>query len=438
VPPPTLVPYSRKLSCAQFLESPPVTGQPAQPTPAPAPAAPPAPPKKRRRIWRILAIAAAVLTVVLVGVRLALPSIVRWQVNQILNQSPLYSGKIDDIQISLWRGAYSIQGVSISKTTGNIPVPLFTAKTVDLALQWDALLSGSLVGRVTILEPEINFVDAPDISSAQGGAQGPWLTMIRELFPLRINSCRIVDGTVRFHAFHKTPPVDLHASSVNINIENLTNISNEVTPMVTTVQASGLVMNHAKFEFRMQLDPFSYYPTFQLAFRLLALDVTKINDLTRAYGMFDYEQGWFDLVVDLECSEGQLSGYIKPLFRNVRILSLDKDIKEDNVIEFFWEALLGGVTAILTNQSRDQFGTKIPIEGSILQPQPLILETLGNILRNAFVRAYLPRLSPRNVHTQIQQTMVVQDEFIQFKPGSALDPAKPDDDFQPSSSLNSP
>ncbi len=411
-----------------------MAGDQTQPIPAASPASPP---KKRRKIWRVLLITFAAILLVLIGVRLTLPSIIRWQVNEVLNQSPLYSGKIQEIHINLWRGAYSIQGVTITKTTGNIPVPLFTAKTVDLALQWDALLSGAFVGRVTIYEPEINFVDAPDVSSAQGGAQGPWLTMMRELFPLRINSCRIVDGTVRFHAFHKNPPVDIYASNVSIDIENLTNISNDIAPLVTTVAATGVVMNHAKFEFRMELDPFSYYPTFQLAFRLLALDVTKINDLTRAYGMFDYEQGWFDLVIDLDCSEGQLSGYIKPLFRNVRILSLDKDIAEDNVIEFFWEALLGGVTAILTNQSRDQFGTKIPIEGSILQPQPLILETLGNVFRNAFIRAYLPRLTPRNAHTQIQQTTTVQDEFVQFKPGAALDPAAPDDDFKPSSSPQS-
>ncbi len=390
----------------------------------------PKPPRSRRwrRFWQVLGIVILALTAVLIGVRLALPSIVRWQVNDILNQNPMYKGEIQDVQISLWRGAYSISGITLNKSTGNIPVPLFTAKTVDLSVQWSALFHGSFVGEIIIYDPELNFVDAADEAMGQAGS-GPWLTMISELFPLKINSMRIENGSARFHAFHKNPPVDIYASQVNITIENLTNIRDDTQPMVAKVKADGMVMDNAKFEFTMQIDPFSYYPTFSLAFRLLGLDVTKMNDLTQAYGMFDYEDGWFDLVVELEAQEGQLQGYIKPLFRNVRVLSLSNDIKEDNVIEFFWEALVGGVTQILKNQSRDQFGTKIPIEGSLTQPQPRILETLGNVLRNAFIRAYLPKFTPqtRKAAEQPAAATSIQEDTMHFKPGSIVAPGAASD-----------
>src|SRR5438552_12078987 len=141
----------------------------------------------------------------------------------------------------------------------------------------------------------------------------------------------------------------------------------------------------------MKLDPFSYRPSFQIAVRLIGLDVQKQNVVARQYGMFDFEHGWFDLVVEVDAKEGNVQGYIKPLFRNVQIFSLSKDIKEDNVIEFFWEALLGVATQTFKNAPRNQFGTVIPFTGDVNGPAPDILATIGNILKNAFIRAYMPR-----------------------------------------------
>ena len=81
------------------------------------------------------------------------------------------------------------------------------------------------------------------------------------------------------------------------------------------------------------------------------------------------------------------------LFRDLKVFSLAADISEDNVFEFFWQALVGGATSLFKNFSRDQFGTLIPFTADVSGATTAdILATLGNILRNAFVRAYLPRL----------------------------------------------
>jgi hypothetical protein len=152
-------------------------------------------------------------------------------------------------------------------------------------------------------------------------------------------------------------------------------------------------MDEAKLDFKMTLDPFSYRPTFHMALRLLGLDVTKINDLALAYGKFDFKRGWFDLVVEADSKEGQMTGYVKPLFRDLKVFSVSQDVKEDNPLQFFWQALVGMTTNLLKNRPRDQFGTLIPFSGDTSNATTTdILATLGNVLRNAFVRAYLPRL----------------------------------------------
>jgi hypothetical protein len=144
---------------------------------------------------------------------------------------------------------------------------------------------------------------------------------------------------------------------------------------------------------KMTMDPFSYRPTFHLAFRLLGLDVTKLNDFALSYGKFDFERGWFDLVIEADSKEGQMTGYVKPLFRNLKVFSLTEDLKGESVLQAFWQALVGGVTSLLTNYRRDQFGTLIPFSATASGPTSTdILGTIGNVLRNAFVRAYLPYL----------------------------------------------
>lgn len=364
--------------------------------------------KKRRRItWRAVGTTLLVLLVVGVIVRAFLPRVILWYVNDTINRSPVYEGRIADIDLHLWRGAYTIRDIRISKTTGAVPVPLFQAERVELAVQWGAILEGKVVGEVLIESPELNFVDAGNPADNQTGAAGPWLGIIQDLFPFDINSARIHNGSAHFRAPEADPPVDVYVNDLQAEVKNLTNIRDELKPLISTVSAKGKVMTHGDLELQAKIDPFSYYPTFELALKLTDVDVTELNDLTNAYGEFDFERGFFDLVIEIECTQGALSGYVQPLFRNIQVVSLKKDIPEDNVLQFFWEAVVGTTTRILRNAPREQFGTRIPVRGDLTAPEPDILASVGNVLRNAFIRAYLPRLEggPTGI------------ENLQFDPG---------------------
>jgi hypothetical protein len=213
--------------------------------------------------------------------------------------------------------------------------------------------------------------------------------------------------------------VDIYLSDLEGSVDNLGNIRGQITPLVASVQATALLMEQAKLELKVTLDPFSYRPTFHLVLRLLGLDVTKINDLALAYGKFDFKRGWFDLVVEADSKEGQLNGYVKPLFRNLKVFSLSQDLKEDNALQFFWQALVGFATTVFKNHPRDQFGTLIPFSGDASGKSSTdIVATLVNLLRNAFVRAYLPRL----------ETGEVSVGGLKFEPPDISDPVSVGDE----------
>jgi hypothetical protein len=372
------------------------------------------PPKVRHSRLRKVFLILLILAIPVVAARVALPNVIRWYVVRTIDRSPAYEGRIGDIDVHLWRGAYSINDVRLVKRVANVPVPFLSAKRMDLAIEWKHLLHGRMVGKVVIEQAELNFVDAPDPADAQTG-NGPWLQVIRDLFPFRINSSEIKDASVHFRAYQVSPPVDVYLSHIDATIDNLTNVYDEIAPMYATVNATGMAMDQANFQAKIQLDPFSYRPTFQMALRLIGLDVTKINQFARAYGKFDFEYGWFDLVIEADCKEGQIEGYIKPLFRNLVIFS-PEDLKEDTAIEAFWQALVGVTTTVLKNAPRDQFGTRIPFTGEIGGPQPDLMVSIGNVLRNCFVRAYLPRFE----QTEAQNSDIEFDKGI-LEPDSVGD-----------------
>lgn len=352
----------------------------------------PPPRKKRRWFWRTLKYLTLTLVVLIIVGRLTMSYFVRQYVNRVLNQSHSFNGHISDIQIHLWRGAYEIDNLRIVKNTGDVPVPLIATKKLTLEVEWKALLHRKLVGRVVMSQPELNFVEAPSDADSQSGAGGPWLEILRDLFPFKINSAEIQDGSVHFRTFRDQKPVDVYLSQLDGSIDNLTNVRDELTPLMANVSVDGLAMDQAKFELRAKLNPTSYHPSFQLAVRLLGLEVTKINDLTLTYGKFDFKKGLFDFVLQANARYGYVDGYALPLFRNLQVFDLS-DLQSDDPLHGFWQALVGVTTEVLKNQQRNQFGTRIPFTANIDNPNVDVLTATGNILRNAFIRAYLPRFN---------------------------------------------
>src|SRR6185503_4516305 len=67
------------------------------------------------------------------------------------------------------------------------------------------------------------------------------------------------------------------------------------------------------------------------------------------------------------------------------------DMEGWNVLRLFWEAIVGGAKDLFKNQRQNSLATVVPLRGDLTAPQPDVFATIGNVLRHAFIRAYLPR-----------------------------------------------
>lgn len=347
-----------------------------------------------RSRWRRLSKEALVTLIILGGLlvaaRIALPYLVEHYVNKKLDEVPTYDGKIEDVDISLWRGAYQIHGIEIVTEEGNVPVPFFAAQSIDISLQWKELFHGSIVGEILLVEPSLNFVAGPTQEQSQTGKDQAWGATLEKLSPFRVNKFEIEKGKVRFLDEHSDPKVDVALYELSAVATNLTNVRDLTNALPAALDASGKVWGDGLFELHLQINALADQPNFKLAAALTNIDLVALNDFMRAYAKVDVASGKFSMFTEMAAADGRYDGYVKPFFDDLDVFAWDQE-RKDNFLKAFWEAIVGGVTTAFENQPKKQLATRIPISGATDQPSVNILATIGNLLRHAFVKALVPK-----------------------------------------------
>jgi len=341
-------------------------------------------------LWSVLG-----LLLVLLAVHIALPYVVRDYLNEQLADLGDYRGQVTDVDLAWWRGAYRVNGLRIVKVAGKVPVPFVTVPSIDIAISGRALWYERAIVAVVIFEqPVLNFVDGGTNSQAsQTGTGTDWREQLNKLLPITLNELRVVDGRLHFRNFNSKPPVNLEASQINASLYNLTNVADDQGQRLARFEGKAKLLGHAPLEGEARFDPFKNFEDFDFKLRATDIQLKRLNDFSAAYGKFDFNAGTADLVIEARAAKGQLSGYIKPLLRNVEVFNWQQDVADADKGFFrgLWEAVVGGGQALLKNQPKDQFATRVELGGNIHQQDISAFQAFIAILHNAFVEAFTPR-----------------------------------------------
>src|SRR4051794_11061144 len=106
-----------------------------------------------KKLWFI-----AVIFLVLILCRMALPFIVRDYINQRLNQAPGYSGQVEDVSLSLFAGQIKLYHVELEKTTPSGIKPIITISNIVITLNWSSLWQGKPSTTIFLNSPNLHFV----------------------------------------------------------------------------------------------------------------------------------------------------------------------------------------------------------------------------------------------------------------------------------------
>jgi hypothetical protein len=333
-----------------------------------------------RRTWVVT------LTVIgtLLVLRLCLALIATRLVNRQLGRLSAYQGHIDGVGLSLWRGAYQVEGLSITKVDGKMPVPFISAPVLDIALQWKALFHGRLVATVLIRQGQLNFVNGPGPQQGQSGRGEDWGLLLKSLVPLKINRFQLQGSEVHFRDPFGKPPVDVHLEALDLVAEGLS--SREAG--LGTVSATAQVMKDARLALQARFNPFAPAPTFDYGITLEGLKLDELNPLLLRYVGMDVQAGSLDLYSEAAAAEGKFKGYVKPMVKGLKMM---KPHEAFDVPKLLKKALAGTIGWIFRND-RHQVATKFEFAGEFKDPHTSLWGAAVYLFKNAFVKALPPRL----------------------------------------------
>ena len=335
---------------------------------------------------RKILIGALALVLLLIAGRIAMPYVVKDVVNDQLATLDSYRGHVGDIDIHLWRGAYSIDAIVIEKIGAARPVPFFRADRLDLSVEWRSLFRGSLVSEAVFLGPELNLVQAKEKEQSQLGDEENWNARLEELFPFRFNTIKVRGGTVRFLAPGINTKDAITARNVNGAVSNLTNVLDSGKPTFADFNITADVLEGAPAVIDGSVNAFAAQPTFDVNMEVKQVQLPAVNPWLREFIKADAEAGKFEMYMELAAADGRFAGYAKPILQDVDLYRSDEE--EESALKRIWEGFLDFAANALENKDADQVAARIPFSGTLENPKTSLFATISSVLRNAFISAF--------------------------------------------------
>ena len=203
---------------------------------------------------------------------------------------------------------------------------------------------------------------------------------------VRIGELRLTRSTVGFVNKARTPSYRVYLTHTD---GTLTNLSNHATEGTAVARLKGAFMGSGPATAGATFKSETSGPSFAIGARIEEVDVTLLNDLFRAYGRFDTASGRFYLYSELEAKKGVVTGYVKPLFKDLKIYDKQQD-RSKSLTRKIYEHIVGDVAKILQNRSRQEVATKAEVLGRIDSPEVGTVVAVIRLVQNAFFTAILP------------------------------------------------
>jgi len=209
---------------------------------------------------------------------------------------------------------------------------------------------------------------------------------------LRIDRLHVTRSTVGFVNQAAAPAYGLAVSDMDLTVENLSNQRIEGTAVA---RLRGRFMGSGQTQATLTLLPRTGGADMDLTARIEGADMASMNGFVRAHGGFNVAAGEISVFSELKVKDGAITGYVKPLFKDVRVGAAGETEEPKTLGHRLYEGLVGVAAKILRNRPRGEVATVVTISGQTDQVQYSTWEIVGRLLQNAFIKAILPGFDPK-------------------------------------------
>lgn len=344
---------------------------------------------KKVRRQKLLRIVVAVAVIIL-ALRLILPFWVLDFVNKRLAGISGYYGHVDDIGISLYRGAYQVKSIYINKKDSltNKETPFFAAPHVDISIEWASLFKGEIVSEMDLYNPALRFTAGKSEPEQLEKDTNDFRAILKTFTPLRVNRFEVFDGEIQFVDNTTKPKVDIKLDNAYILARNLSNVVD------TTLLPASAIANADFFggtmDFNMRINALAEHPTFDMNAEVKNAHLPSLNDFFQAYADFDVNKGTLGLYLEIASKDRKYLGYVKPVISDLDVVGPED--RKDSILRKLWEGLVGIAGDVVTNPKTEDIATKIPLAGAYGESSVGVWYAIWAGLRNGFIQAIYPAL----------------------------------------------
>lgn len=169
----------------------------------------------------------------------------------------------------------------------------------------------------------------------------------------------------------------------------LSNLSNHFSQGPAKAKLKAKFMGSGSTTASLNFRPDKGKPDLDIFLKINDSQLTAMNDLLRSYGDFDVSAGIFSLVTELHIKNEIITGYIKPLFKDMKVYDRRSD-NERGLSHQMHEIMVGGVALLLENRGHQEIGARVGITGKVGNPETSTLQIVMGLIRNAFFKAIIP------------------------------------------------
>lgn len=254
--------------------------------------------------------------------RAALPSFLLKKSNKFLADfSPTYALHMEDLDISIIRGAFRFQGI-----TGKVKEDdqkFLNINTVDVSIAWREIFKGRILTDIKVEKCDFLVIkNIAKLSSPKKEARD----IKNNFFPVKVERLDLLDMSVSFEGYESIKEnALLNVSNINGRVTNLTPTKD--FPLSFFVISANVVDPTSKFNFvgeiNQTISPFEW----NLDMELRDFNLTVINPYLKRHVPLTFTKGSLDLYSEVVSTKGKIKGYAKPFFKDLDVVANKEEFK---------------------------------------------------------------------------------------------------------------